>query len=135
MYMRAQRNIQLEKGVFSVASHANNLEMVGPNKERFNAKQYAERLRANGYTEGLTVKLYSCLSGLGQASGGPSFAQLLANELGVPVIAATTYMMYGENRAPAPFDTPKQYDEGSKLTHAYANFMRMKKFYPEKDGK
>jgi hypothetical protein len=67
--------------------------LVDGRQQLLSATQVAELLRKHpDYVHGTPVRLLSCNTGASPAHGGIPFAQRLANELGVAVLAANTYV-------------------------------------------
>jgi len=74
-------------GFYDVVSHGTPYRMMRPQGQAWNAKQVANWIRAQpDYTSGQPVRLVACWTG--RNSNG--LAQMVANELGVPVLGATT---------------------------------------------
>ena len=80
-------------GVFSVAGHGSFYNMSDSNDQILWPDKLAKMIRDNPNFHGQRVVLGSCLTGRnGPAPKEPTFAQRLANYLGVPVTASTTLM-------------------------------------------
>jgi hypothetical protein len=74
-------------GYYDVLSHGTPYRMMGPQGQSWNAAQVAEWILAQpDYTSGQPVRLVACWAGR-NANG---LAQGVANELGAPVLGATT---------------------------------------------
>jgi RHS repeat-associated protein len=87
-------------GYYDVLSHGTPYRMTGPQGQSWNAKQVSEWILAQSdYTAGQPVRLVSCWTGR-NANG---IAQGVANELGAPVLGATT-RVWAETLIPKTVD-------------------------------
>jgi RHS repeat-associated protein len=92
--IRGFANAWNPSGVFSVAGHGNPSIMMNMSTA-VTPNQLASLIKGSSAFKGQPVMLGSCNTGKAGPDGGTSFAQQLANALGVPVTAPLNYAWFG----------------------------------------
>jgi len=85
--LRSAKNLKAIEGYHDVVVHGTPTSVLGDVGEKLTAKQLADNILSKGQWDGKeAIRLVSC-----RTAAGP-FAQQLANELGVPVLAPLDYI-------------------------------------------
>ncbi|HOI95809.1 MAG TPA: RHS repeat-associated core domain-containing protein, partial [Syntrophobacter fumaroxidans] len=100
---------------FTVAAHGNTRWFFDQQLRRLSPRQLANLIRNHpNYSQGMTVRLDSCNTGVNPGKGQPSPGQKLADELGTNVLAPDNFVWFGPSGkpvvAPAQRYNPDQVD-------------------------